>query len=90
MSLAPCQQQPWKENTNPKPVWLRDEVALLLPELVSRRLYLSVTLLHFWICFILCTPVLCSSSLSSLHITCQLDWHVPTVASFSNFARLFS
>lgn len=41
MSLAPCQGQPWKENTNPKPVWLRDEVALLFPELVSRRLYTS-------------------------------------------------
>lgn len=89
MSLAPCQGQPWKENTNPKPVWLRHEVVLLIPELESRRLYPSVILLHFWMCFILCTPVLCSSSLSTLCITCQLDWHVPTVASFSKFAGLF-
>ena len=52
-------------------------------------IHLSGILLHFLMCFILCTPVLCSSSLSSLRITCQLDWHVPTAASFSNFARLF-
>lgn len=37
MSLAPCQGQSWKENTNPKPMWLSDKVALLFPAPVSRR-----------------------------------------------------
>jgi len=41
MSLAPCQGQPWKEDANPKPVWLRGEMALLFSELVSRGLYPS-------------------------------------------------
>lgn len=39
--FSPCQAQPQKQNTDIKPVWLRDEAALLFPELVSRRLYPS-------------------------------------------------